>query len=140
MILRRVLLTSVAACTLLAGCAGPAPSAPAPSTAPSTAPTAPAGDGAAAVELPWPARSDAEAAGLQQAADGGAQPWLLDPAEVARSYAAAALGWADATATVTGGSVEVTGPGGRRHLLAVAQPGRTGPGGIWVVTADRPVS
>ena len=135
MILRRILVTSVAACALLAGCGSP--TGPAPSTSP-PAPPAPSGAPAAAVELPWPARSDAEAAGLQEAADGGAQPWLLDPAEVARSYAAAALGWTDATATASDGSVEVTGPGGARHVLTVEQPGRTGAGGIWVVTADTP--
>lgn len=131
-ILRRILVTSVAACALLAGCGSPA-GPPDPAPTPGTDEAA-----MAAVELPWPARSAAETAGLQQAADDGAQPWLLDPAEVGRSYAAAAWGWAEVTVTATGDSVEVTGPGGERHVLTVAQPGQTGPGGIWVVTAETP--
>ncbi|GAA3240489.1 hypothetical protein GCM10017691_42660 [Pseudonocardia petroleophila] len=137
MTLRSILGVSVAACALLAGCGSPAPAAPAP--APPAASSADAAAGTdAAVELPWPGRSAAESAGLQQAADDGAQPWLLDPAELARSYAAAAYGWDTVTATATGDSVEITGPGNVRHVLTVAQPGRTGTGGIWVVTADSP--
>lgn len=129
MILRRTLLTALAATALLGGCAAPAPTSPA---APAPADSPPA------VGLPWPARSAAEAAGLQQAVDGGAQPWLLDPAELALSYAAAAHGWTDAGVTVDGASVLVTGPGGGTRKLTVAQPDRVGPGGIWVVTADDP--
>lgn len=151
--LRSILGASVAACALLAGCGSPA-AAPAssaastptsaPTSAPASIPTsapspgAPAAAPAPAVELPWPGRSAAEAAGLQQIVDDGAQPWLLDPAELARSYASAAYGWDTVTATATGDSVEVTGPGGVRHVLTVAQPDRTGPGGIWLVTADSP--
>ncbi|MBW0117500.1 hypothetical protein [Pseudonocardia abyssalis] len=132
MTLRSILGVSVAACVLLAGCGSPAPAAsvdaaPPPVTADARAP---------AVDLPWPGRSAAESAGLQQAVDDGAQPWLLDPAELARSYASAAYGWDSVTATATGDSVELTGPGGVRRVLTVAQPGRTGSGGIWVVTAD----
>ena len=127
MILRRTLLTALAATALLGGCAAPAPTAPAPE--PATAPV---------VGLPWPARSAAEAAGLQQAVDGGAQPWLLDPAELALSYASAAHGWADAGITVDGETVQVTGPDGEARTLTVAQPDRVGPGGIWVITNDDP--
>ena len=132
MILRRTLLTALAATALLGGCAAPAPSAPAPAPAPATADPAPV------VGLPWPARSAAEAAGLQQAVDGGAQPWQLDTAELALSYATAAYGWTDAAITVDGETVQVTGPGGESRTLTVAQPARVGPGGIWVVTADTP--
>jgi hypothetical protein len=90
------------------------------------------------VSLPWPAENAADAAALQAAVDDGAQPWLLDPAEVSLSYAAAAHGWHDAVArTGAGGTtVDVEGPAGERITLTLAQPGRTGPGGIWVVTAD----
>ncbi|MHA6781516.1 hypothetical protein ACVGOW_11050 [Pseudonocardia saturnea] len=134
MILRRTLLTALAATALLGGCAAPTPTAPTP-----TAPAPAVADPAPAVGLPWPARSAAEAAGLQQAVDGGAQPWLLDPAELALSYATAAHGWADAGITVDGETVQVTGPDGEARTLTVAQPDRVGPGGIWVVTADDPV-
>lgn len=127
MILRRTLLTALAATALLGGCAAPTPTAPGP--APADPP---------AVELPWPARSAAEAAGLQQAVDGGAQPWLLDPAELALSYATAAHGWTAAGTTVEGETVQVTGPDGEARTLTVRQPVRTGPGGIWVVAADDP--
>lgn len=135
MILRRTLLTALAATALLGGCAAPAPTAPAPEPAPAVVDPA---DTAPVAGLPWPARSAAEAAGLQQAADGGAQPWLLDPAELALSYATAAHGWADAGITVDGETVQVTGPDGEARTLTVAQPDRVGPGGIWVVTADDP--
>jgi hypothetical protein len=125
-ILRRTLLTALAAGALLGGCAAPVPATP---PAPAAAP---------AVDLPWPARSAAEAAGLQQAVDGGAQPWLLDPAELARSYVTAAYGWTDAAVAVDGDAVQVTGPGGGARTLTVSQPDRPGPGGVWVVTADDP--
>ena len=129
------LVTAVLATAATTGCAAPAP--PAVGTAgaaPGTA--APAGT-AAAVALPWPARSAAEAAGLQEAADSGAQPWLLDPEETALSYAAAAFGWTTAgTERTAPGTVVVTGPDGSRRTLALVQPVRSGPGGIWSVTAE----
>lgn len=142
MTLRRLLVTSATACVLLAGCGSPTGSpaatvAPAPPAASSPASAGPAV--APAVAVPWPARSAAESVGLQESVDDGAQPWLLDPAELARSYVAAAYGWDDdATVTASSGSVEVTGPDGTRRALTVTQPGRTGEGGIWVVTADEP--
>ncbi len=129
------LLTAVLTTAAVAGCAAPAPPAAGSGGAvPGT--TAPSG-AAAAVALPWPARSAAEAAGLQEAADSGAQPWLLDPEETALSYAAAAFGWTTAgTERTAPGTVVVTGPGGSRRTLALVQPVRSGPGGIWSVTAD----
>ena len=89
-------------------------------------------------ELPWPAAGAADAAALQAEADRGAQPWLLDPSEVAMSYVAAAHGWTDAEAHPgsDGTSVEVRRPDGERLALTLAQPGRTGNGGIWVVTSE----
>jgi hypothetical protein len=91
---------------------------------------------AQAVALPWPAATAAQVASLQTAVDGGAQPWLLDPTQVALAYAAA-RGWADASAvdTTTAG-VTIRSSAGT-HVLTLAQPGKTGTAGIWVVTADR---
>ncbi|OLT01970.1 hypothetical protein BJF90_30225 [Pseudonocardia sp. CNS-004] len=86
-----VLLT---ACTLTT--TNPGPSAPAPTGPPPTSATAPT---AGAVPLPWPAADAAAAAALQAEVDRGAQPWLLDPSEVAIAYAAAAHDWPDAEPT-----------------------------------------
>lgn len=141
MTLRRLLVTSATACVLLAGCGSPtgSPAATVDPAAPAASGPASAGPAVApAVAVPWPARSAAESAGLQESVDDGAQPWLLDPAELARSYVAAAYGWVDATVTASSGSVDVTGPDGTRRVLTVTQPGRTGEDGIWVVTADEP--
>ncbi len=111
----------------LAGCA-PVPQAPA-LPAPATAAAAP-------VTLPWPAATAAQAASLQTAVDGGAQPWLLDPTQVALAYAAA-RGWPDAAAVnTTAAGVTIRSSAGT-HVLTLAQPGKTGTAGIWVVTADR---
>ncbi|MGH3567986.1 MAG: hypothetical protein ACRDRH_18535 [Pseudonocardia sp.] len=128
---------------LLAGCAAdgvPAPADGAPAPAPPAAPVPPAtpapAPGTAAVQLPWPAAdADADAA-LQVGVDGGAQPWLLDPAEVATSFATAAYGWRGTEASVRpdGVTVDVREAGGERASLIVSQPGRTGTGGVWVVT------
>lgn len=113
---------------------GPAPDGR-PGTAPSTASRAPG----AAVTLPWPAARGAEAQRQQAAVDGGAQPWLLDPAEVAVYYAQAAYDWtgAEAFPTPDRAVVEVRNRGGARITLTLEQPDRTGPRGIWVVVADR---
>jgi hypothetical protein len=141
---RRLLLVLVVACaTLLPACsAAPAPPAPPPTTTVPTVPTEPTTPpqaaptpAAAAVELPWPASGQAAAA-LQEQVDAGSQPWLLDPAELARSFAATAYGWPEVTVEPNGEkSVEVSGPSGGRAVLTVDQPVRSGPGGIWVVTA-----
>jgi hypothetical protein len=129
------------------GRAGPATASSAPAESGAGDPgkaAGPAGGGttdpAQPVELPWPAHSAADAAALQTAADSGSQPWLLDPSEVAISYAAAAHGWADAEAYPgpDGTSVDVRNPDGDRLTLTLAQPARTGDTGIWVVTAERP--
>ena len=88
------------------------------------------------VPLPWPAETAAQAASLQTAVDGGAQPWLLDPTQVALAYAAA-QGWRDAAAVdATAAGVTIRSSAGI-HVLTLAQPGKTGTAGIWVVTADR---
>lgn len=110
----------------LAGCA-PAATAPPAVAPPTTAPPA--------VALPWPAATAAQVASLQSAVDGGAQPWLLDPTQVALAYAAA-QGWPDPAAVdTTAAGVTVRSTAGT-HVLKLAQPGKTGLAGIWVVTAD----
>jgi hypothetical protein len=89
------------------------------------------------VMLPWPAATPAEAADLQRSVDGGAEPWLLDPVEVASAYAAAARGWTDADAVpAPGGKTVEISNGEHRMSVSLAQPGRAGDGGIWVVTAE----
>ena len=118
---------------LLTSCAAE-PTAP---QSPATAAASPAPESSApSVELPWPARTASDAAALQAAVDGGAQPWLLDPSEVAIAYAAAAHGWHDAEAYPgpDGTTVDVRNAEGARITLSLAQPGRTGDDGIWVVT------
>ncbi|WP_214370954.1 hypothetical protein [Pseudonocardia sp. H11422] len=149
---------------LLAGCGGadprttPAPTVPAtPSTTPSTtasAPPSPAptpgpttaapragggagtGEGRSGVTLLWPVTDPAEVAPLQTRVDGGAQPWLLDPAEVAVNFAGATYAWrAPEAGPVSGGTVVVTDAEGGRATVTLVQPGRTGATGIWVVSA-----
>ena len=116
----------------------PSPLPPLPGTAAPPAERPPGTDGA--VALPWPVSPGAETDAAQAAVDRGAQPWLLDPSEVALSYAQAAHGWTEAEAFPhdAPGTVDVRDRGGERITLTLVQPGRTGPGGIWVVTADRP--
>ncbi|GAA5136638.1 hypothetical protein [Pseudonocardia adelaidensis] len=127
---------------LLAGCtltATPGTSAPAgagaqpPTSGPAPAPTA------EDVALPWPAATADEATALQEEVDRGAQPWLLDPSEVAIAYASAAHDWPDAEAYPgpDGTSVDVRNANGERLTLSLAQPARHGDDGIWVVTAER---
>lgn len=127
--------------------ATPAPAEPAPRSAPAgpsepfpapASPPTPEGAAGGSVPLPWPASTAADAAALQAAVDRGEQPWLLDPSEVAMSYAAAAHGWTDAEAYPgpDGTSVDVRNSDGDRLTLSLAQPGRTS-NGIWVVTAER---
>jgi hypothetical protein len=124
--------------------ATPTEPAPAASSAPAAAPTsAPEPDPSAAnlpddpVRLPWPAADPAAAAQLQRSVDAGSEPWLLDPAEVAVSYATAAYGWtsAEAQPRPDGHTVDVA-EGGQKLTVSLTQPGRAGAGGIWVVTAE----
>jgi hypothetical protein len=124
------LLGTAVGTVVLAGCGGTDP-------AEQTAPPA-----AAAPDLPWPADA-AGAEMLQKQVDSGSQPWLLDPAEVATSFGSAAYGWPDAHAVLPGGTrsestdtpVELHGPDGKVARLVLAQPGRKGTGGVWVVVA-----
>lgn len=158
--MRAALLRAVASAALmvalLAGCGGTqAPSAPAKALATSAAPTttpeptpsasarvsptpAPAAKPGAVTLLPWPTSNQAR---LQSAVDSGATPWLLDPTDLALSYVTATYNWMAADASPAAGTpaatkVDVRNTDGRRRTLTVAQPGRKGNGGIWVVTAD----
>jgi ABC-type glycerol-3-phosphate transport system substrate-binding protein len=134
---------------VLAGCSGTAstssrPDTPTSSVTPQSEAPSPGAtsseESAEPVELPWPAAGAADAAALQAAVDNGSQPWLLDPSEVAISYASAAHGWTDTEAYPgpDGTSVDIRNSDGERLTLTLAQPGRTGDDGIWVVTAERP--
>lgn len=123
---------------VLAGC-GRAP-VPADSTVPppSTPPATQLVSGS--VTLLWPVTDAAAVAPLQARVDQGAQPWLLDPVETAVSFADAAYGWrAPRPGRVDGGpagsTVTVTDGDGGRLTVTLVQPGRTGPTGIWTVTA-----
>jgi hypothetical protein len=139
---------------LLTGCGTSAPTpigtaatptepAPTASSAPATPTPALEPDPNAAnlpddpVRLPWPAADKAAAAQLQRSVDAGSEPWLLDPAEVAVSYATAAYGWtsAEAQPRPDGHTVDVA-EGGQKLTVSLTQPGRAGAGGIWVVTAE----
>jgi hypothetical protein len=147
----RIIAAGLLAGFLLAGCTPSTASDPTPATgptphppavaAPSEGPSAAPSEAAVSqrVELPWPAATAAEAADLQAQVDRGAQPWLLDPSEVAIAYAAAAHDWPDAEAYPgpDGTSVDVRNADGERLTLSLAQPARPGDDGIWVVTAER---
>ncbi len=117
----------------------PAPT-PTPTTAGTPRPTRVPTPPTEPITLPWPS---GDATKLQAEVDRGAQPWLLDPTEVAVSYAAA-QGWTASdhivTATSTGRTtVQIFGDHGLQSELDLVQPGRTGPGGVWVVAADRDI-
>ena len=119
-----------------------APSAPPAATTPPDEPSpGPSGvpEPDETVRLPWPAADPSEVAELQRSVDEGSEPWLLDPAEVAVSYAGAAHGWTQAVAQPRpdGTTVDVA-EGDHRLTLSLTQPGRAGAGGIWVVTAESP--
>jgi hypothetical protein len=136
-------VVAAAALVWVAGCGTPAPSpagpAPAASSAPSTpaaaTPTAPATRAGA---LLWPVTDASQVAALQQQVDTGSQPWLLDPSEVAVNYAVTVYGWQSPQAgAADGGTVQVTDAQGGRATVTLVQPGRSGPQGIWIVSAER---
>jgi len=132
---RAGLALSIAVLALVAGCAGSGSSASRidapPATVPQAAPTGTA--------LLWPVTEQAAAQTLQDEVDRGAQPWTLDPEEVALNYATSTWGWtAPEPASTAPGTVTLTDPQGSATLTLV-QPVRAGATGIWVVsTATRP--
>lgn len=123
---------------VLVGCGAPADDAPAadpPADGPAATAPAPSGGAAEpAVTLPWPG---VDVPALQERVDDGTQPWLLDPAEVARAYAAAAYGWGSAQVVTAddGSSADITGPQDQRRTVYLT---RQGPESVWLVTEDAP--
>lgn len=113
----------------------PAPSGRAAPTAP-PAPSAPAAPAAQPARPLWPATDAASARTLQQQVDRGGEPWLLDPEEVAVSYAGVELGYRDPTVVVLApGRVDLQdGRSRAQALVTLQQTVREGPGGIWLVT------
>jgi hypothetical protein len=85
----------------------------------------------------WPFTTAEQAANTQAGVDQGHQPWLLDPAAVAVSYAQAELGWQDAGVDQVmpqPAVYRVTDPAsGTQADLTMAQVVREGSGGIWAV-------
>ncbi|MCE3556011.1 hypothetical protein LWC33_31790 [Pseudonocardia sp. RS11V-5] len=144
-------LTAGALSLLLAGCGGTSPpgaTTPVASPAPVTSvPATPSTDPSAAqttvpqaaptgTPLLWPVTDLPGAQNLQTQVDGGAQPWTLDPEEVAISYATTTYGWKDPDATTTApGAVDVTDDSGATAHITLVQPVRAGATGIWVVSA-----
>ncbi|MFP5020629.1 hypothetical protein [Pseudonocardia phyllosphaerae] len=85
----------------------------------------------------WPASSQAQAKALQQRVDNGGEPWLLDPREVAISYAGSELGYRNPKVTVRRpGVVDLHDGNGSSASVTVtlSQTVRKGAGGIWLVT------
>jgi hypothetical protein len=118
-------------------------SSPAPDQTPAPAPSSatPASPHAApqkSPELPWPAHGAAAVSGLQARADAGSQPWLLDPLDLAQAYASTVHGWKTAAVSSTGPDEIRISADGTTVVVTVSQPARTGNGGIWVVTGERP--
>ncbi|RZT85079.1 hypothetical protein EV383_1943 [Pseudonocardia sediminis] len=87
----------------------------------------------------WPATDAASARTLQKQVDGGRDPWLLDPAEVATSYSGVALKYRDPSIfTIRPGVVDVQDGATRaKATITLAQTVRQGDGGIWLVTGAR---
>ena len=77
---------------------------------------------------------------IQQAVDDGHQPWRLDPFAVVAAYARGALGIADPAVRGGGETLFAVAPRGGEIIghVRIAQPGRQGPRGIWVVTGFEP--
>lgn len=109
----------------------------APAAAPAPRPHAAPKQGGAGGPAPiWPAANQASAVQLQNQVDGGRQPWLLDPTEVAVSYAGAVLGYRNPGVFPTGaGRIDVQdGRSPAKATITLGQTVRRGDGGIWLVT------
>lgn len=123
---------------------GPTPGGGHPSTrspgpgAPGAGPRAGAVTGGKGTPI-WPATDAAQAATLQKKVDGGGEPWLLDPTEVATSYAGVALHYRNPSVfTLRPGVIDVQdGAGPGKATLTLAQTVRRGDGGIWLITEAR---
>jgi hypothetical protein len=86
----------------------------------------------------WPFTTQQQANDTQAQVDQSDRPWLTDPAQVATHYALDQLRWDDVTVTMVQPSgYQITDPATHaKAVLALAQPVRTGQGGIWAVTRD----
>ena len=86
----------------------------------------------------WPVTTRAQAIQLQQSADAGHQPWLLDPMQVAVAYARSVMHLSQPNVQKIGANLYnvYMSPGAQTHLT-VGQPVRTGSGGIWVVVSAK---
>lgn len=119
-------LSTIAVLALVSGCSGSGQTATRidpPQAAPTGTP------------LLWPVTTLDQARTLQDQVDGGAQPWTLDPEEVAVNYATATWAWTNPEPTSgTPGAVTLSDPQGTAALTLV-QPVRAGATGIWVVSA-----
>ena len=84
----------------------------------------------------WPATDAASARNLQQQVDRGSDPWLLDPEEVAISFAGSELGYRKPKVVVLApGRVDLQdGRSSAQALVTLQQTVRSGQGGIWLVT------
>ncbi|BBG03172.1 MULTISPECIES: hypothetical protein [Pseudonocardia] len=122
-----------------AGSPAPPPAAPAPAAGPRPAPDPQAKAAPRAEQdVPsWPAGDAATAQRMQQQADRGGDPWLLDPQEVTISYVGAELEYRNPAITeLAPGNYDVTdGRSPARATVTLEQTVRPGPGGIWLVTA-----
>lgn len=87
----------------------------------------------------WPATDASSARTLQKQVDGGREPWLLDPTEVATSYSGVVLNYRDpAVFPIRPGVVDVQDGASRaKATITLAQTVRQGDGGIWLVTEVR---
>ncbi len=146
-----VLALGVGAC---GAAPAPVPSSPGPMSSPSTGSRGGATDdgyrGGSGGTMGGPAASallrtgpvagegldSAAVTALQGAVDQGAQPWRLDPQMTALAFVRSRLGWTTPLAWRSAPNAMLVddGPGGAVSL-ALAQPARTGPTGIWTVTA-----
>ncbi|MBY8861283.1 hypothetical protein K7711_32740 [Nocardia sp. CA2R105] len=111
---------------------GAQPSPATPGTAASPPPNA---HPAAGTPFPGEGMTVAQVENLQQAVDGGHQPWRLDRVAVAKSFAQARFGWSNAQ-TSTGAAPNViylTNSDGTRVFVHLIQPATQGPHGIWTV-------
>jgi hypothetical protein len=150
-----VVLAGAAACGTTgaqpSGPAEPTHSTSAPSTTPSTTPggtgssSAPAvaegsgTSGPSQVAGIWPVATRAQAIDLQQSADAGHQPWLLDPEQVAAAWARSELHISQPNVSrISATRYAVRVAANSETILTLAQPVRAGRGGIWIVTAATP--
>ncbi|MGD9988425.1 hypothetical protein [Pseudonocardia sp.] len=135
---RVVAALALAVAVSVAGCGSPTqqagPTPPAGQATPPPAATTPAPAGT----LLWPVTDVAQARALQAQVDQGSQAWLLDPSEVATSYATAVLQWrAPSAGAPDGGTVVVTDPDAGTVTLTMVQPATTGSAGVWIVSAEQ---